>query len=255
MTKIRKGIFETNSSSSHSFSMGPEGRFGAVLPMGSDGVIQVPEDAWDTGSGKTNDSLSKLSYLLAFAYTIGSWGDGGNDFEKYRDFIFKVVMDFTGATGIDWTPDSTIDHQSTDIIDSRDLLDPEFIKEFVFNEGTWIYTVWDSYDPEPGFYEDTRDNKLYVLSFNLPGISEGESTVEISYLDAKSEIDNVLYGFFEGLYYDPKTSKFIKISRDQRMGTPIDPSLWGHLGGFEFGDTRDASRRIKIRPILKPYES
>lgn len=255
MTKIRKGIFETNSSSSHSFSMGPEGRFGAVLPMGSDGVIQVPEDAWDTGSGKTNDSLSKLSYLLAFAYTIGSWGDGGNDFEKYRDFIFKVVMDFTGATGIDWTPDSTIDHQSTDIIDSRDLLDPEFIKEFVFNEGTWIYTVWDSYDPEPGFYEDTRDNKLYVLSFNLPGISEGESTVEISYLDAKSEIDNVLYGFFEGLYYNPKTSKFIKISRDQRMGTPIDPSLWGHLGGFEFGDTRDASRRIKIRPILKPYES
>lgn len=252
MTKIRKGIFETNSSSSHSFSMGPEGRFGAVLPMGTDGVIQVPEDAWDTGSGKTNDSLSKLSYLLAFAYTIGSWDEDGSDFEKYRDFIFKVVMDFTGATGIDWTPDSTIDHQSTDIIDPRDLLDPEFIKEFVFNEGTWIYTVWDSYDPEPGFYEDTRDNKLYVLSFNLPGISEGESTVEISYLDAKSEIDNVLYGFFEGLYYDPKTSKFIKISRDQRT---IDSSLWGHLGGFEFGDTRDASRRIKIRPILKPYES
>lgn len=251
MTKIRKGIFETNSSSSHSFSMGPEGRFGAVLPMGSDGVIQVSEDAWDTGSGKTNDSLSKLSYLLAFAYTIGSWDEGGDDFEKYRDFIFKVVMDFTGATGIDWTPDSTIDHQSTDIIDPRDLLDPEFIKEFVFNEGTWIYTVWDSYDPEPGFYEDTRDNKLYVLSFNLPGISEGESTVEISYLDAKSEIDNVLYGFFEGLYYDPDTSKFIKIPRDQK----IPEHLWRHLGGFEFGDTRDASRRIKIRPILKSYES
>lgn len=250
MTKIRKGIFETNSSSSHSFSMGPEGRFGAVLPMDTDGVIHVQEDEWETNSCKTNDSLSKLSYLLAFAYTIGSWDDG-SDFEKYRDFIFKVVMDFTGATGIDWTPDSTIDHQSTDIIDPRDLLDPEFIKEFVFNEGTWIYTIWDSYDPEPGFYEDTRDKKLYVLSFNLPGISEDESTVEISYLDAKIEIDNVLYGFFRGLYYDPDTSKFIKIPRDQK----IPEHLWGHLGGFEFGDTRDASRRIKIRPTLKPYES
>lgn len=252
MTKIRKGIFETNSSSSHSFSMGPEGRFGAVLPMGSDGVIHVPEDEWDTSSGKTNDSLSKLSYLLAFAYTIGSWDEDGSDFEKYRDFIYKVVMDFTGATGIDWTPDSTIDHQSTDIIDPRDLLDPEFIKEFVFNEGTWIYTIWDSYDPEPGFYEDTRNNKLYVLSFNLPGISEDESTVEISYSDAKfDEIDNILHRFFRGLYYDPKTSKFIKIPRDEKM----DPSLWGYLDDFEFGDTRDDSRRIKIRPILKPYES
>lgn len=251
MTKIRKGIFETNSSSSHSFSMGPEGRFGAVLPMGSDGVIQVPEDAWDTGSGKTNDSLSKLSYLLAFAYTIGSWNEDGSDFEKYRDFIYKVVMDFTGATGIDWTPDSTIDHQSTDIIDPRDLLDPEFIKEFVFNEGTWIYTIWDYYDPEPGFYEDIRNNKLYVLSFNLPGISEDESTVEISYIDSRCEIDNVLHGFFRDLYYDPKSSKFVKIPGDQK----IPGDLWGYLGDFEFGDTRDASRRIKIRPILKPYES
>ena len=251
MTKIRKGIFETNSSSSHSFSMGPEGRFGAVLPMGSDGVIQVPEDAWDTGSGKTNDSLSKLSYLLAFAYTIGSWNEDGSDFEKYRDFIYKVVMDFTGATGIDWTPDSTIDHQSTDIIDPRDLLDPEFIKEFVFNEGTWIYTIWDSYDPEPGFYEDTRNNKLYILSFNLPGISKDESTVEISYIDSRCEIDNVLHEFFRGLFYDPKSSKFVKIPRDQK----IPGDLWGYLDDFEFGDTRDDSRRIKIRPTLKPYES
>lgn len=253
MTKIRKGIFETNSSSSHSFSMGPEGRFGSVLPMDADGVIQVPENLWDTSSGKTNDSLSKLSYLLAFAYTItiGPWDEDESEFEKYRDFIYKVVMDFTGASGIAWTPNSTIDHQSIDIIDPRDLLDPEFIKEFVFNEGTWIYTIWDSYDPEPGFYEDTRDSKLYVLSFNLPGISEGESTVEISYLDAKSEIDNVLYEFFKDLYYDPKTSKFIKIPSDQK----IPGDLWRYLGGFEFGDIIDASRRIKIRPILKPYES
>ena len=53
-------------------------------------------------------------------------------------------MDFTGATTINFTPQEEIDHQSTDIIDSRDLMNPEFIKEFVFNEGTWIYTLWDS---------------------------------------------------------------------------------------------------------------
>ena len=64
--KIRQGIFETNSSSSHSFSMGPEGRFGAKLVMDENGAINVSGDSWyNLVEEKSNDPEVKLSYLLS----------------------------------------------------------------------------------------------------------------------------------------------------------------------------------------------
>ena len=67
--KIRQGIFETNSSSSHSFSMGPEGRFGAKLVMDENGAINVSGDSWyNLVVEKSNDPEVKLSYLLSFAF-------------------------------------------------------------------------------------------------------------------------------------------------------------------------------------------
>ena len=65
--KIRQGIFETNSSSSHSFSMGPERRFGAKLVMDENGAINVSGDSWyNLVEEKSNDPEVKLSYLLSF---------------------------------------------------------------------------------------------------------------------------------------------------------------------------------------------
>ena len=66
---IRLKIFETNSSSSHSFSLGPRGRLANTIEISEEGIINVSTDLWD-GYDKFNDPLLKLSYLLCFAYTL-----------------------------------------------------------------------------------------------------------------------------------------------------------------------------------------
>lgn len=233
--KIRQGIFETNSSSSHSFSMGPEGRFGAKLVMDNNGVINVSSDSWyDLAEEKSNDPEVKLSYLLSFAWTISY--DEEDKWKRYRDFIYQVVMDFTGATRIEFTPTETIDHQSTDMIDPRDLMNPEFIKEFVFNEGTWIYTLWDSSCPSDDFWEGTDEsyNKLYKLQFNLPGIDSRETTLTLSYQEA-TELNSELYNFLSKFVYLPD-EKILK----ELKGDEIPPAgSWIYKGDFKYGNTTE----------------
>lgn len=219
--KIRQGIFETNSSSSHSFSMGPEGRFDDVLPISSDGVIEVPSDSWYEGN-KTNDPLDKLSYLLSFIWSIK------DDWEKDRDFVYKVILDFTGASKINFTPLVQIDHQSLDIIDPRDIKDPEFIKEFVFNSGTWLYLVWDSYDPEPGFYEDSEKDKkpFYIIRFD----SIKEELI-VHYRDF-NEYTDVIDDFLSEFTYFPEKETFIRCTKDGRYP---DGGV-KYSGNYSFGD-------------------
>lgn len=233
--KIRQGIFETNSSSSHSFSMGSEGRFEAKLVMDNNGVINVSSDSWyDLIEEKSNDPEVKLSYLLSFAWTISY--DEEDEWKRYRDFIYQVVMDFTGATGVKFTPTETIDHQSTDIIDPRDLMNPEFIKEFVFNEGTWIYTLWDSSYPENDFWEGTNEthNDLYKLQFNLPGIDPEETILTLSYLDS-TDLTSELYNFLSKFVYLPGEKILKKLKGDE-----IPPaSSWIYKGDFKYGDTKE----------------
>lgn len=216
--KIRKGIFETNSSSSHSFSMGPEGRFGATLDIDENGIIYVPSDFNEGGEQKTNGAKLKLSFLLSFAWTTltkGYW-------EKCRELIYSVVKDFTGAIDIDFHPRVKVDHQSTEIIDSRDLFNPEFIKEFVFNEDTWLYLLWDSECPESSFFED-REAKttLYRLIFNLPGLDKQLTTLEISYRGV-SDINYEIYYFLSGFAYSPKQNKFSIKNTDKDQWLYVD---------------------------------
>lgn len=218
--KIRQGIFETNSSSSHSFSMGPEGRFDDVLPISNDGVIEVPSD-WYIGD-KTNNPLIKLSYLLSFIWSIE------DEWEKDRDFVYKVILDFTGASKINFTPSEDVDHQSLDIIDPRDIKDPEFIREFVFNSGTWVYFIWDSYDPDSGFYEDPEKDKkpFYIIRFD--SISE---ELIVYYRDF-NEYTDVIDKFLSEFTYFPETGTFIRCTKDRKYP---DGGV-KYSGNYSFGD-------------------
>lgn len=220
--KIRQGIFETNSSSSHSFSMGPEGRFDDVLPISSDGVIEIPSDSW-CSIDKTNNPLDKLSYLLSFIWSRE------DEWEKDRDFVYKVILDFTGASKINFTPSKWVDHQSLDIIDPRDIKDPEFIREFVFNSGTWLYPIWDSYDPEPGFYEDLEKDKkpFYIIRFD----SINEELI-VHYRDFDEFYTDVIGEFLSEFTYFPEDGTFIRCTKD---GKYPDGGV-KYSGNYSFGD-------------------
>lgn len=228
---IRLGIFETNSSSSHSFTLGPRGRLADTIQFDKNGVIEVDTSSWECGEReKFNSPLSKLSYLLCFAYTL-FWNeeDPGCEQVKYyeiENIITEVVRNFTGANEVKvslnhWTE---IDHQSTDIIDPRDLRDPEFIKEFVFNPSTWVYAIWDSYYPEEGFYEETEEIPIrYILKFDLPGIDESVLVpVKYGEVDLKYLIYQSLKKYYwsgERFYNSKEEDWYIPYSGNLRFGS------------------------------------
>ena len=233
MIKIRQGIFETNSSSSHSFSIGKTSRFNNTLPIDDGGVISVESDSYGSVK-KTNDAYMKLSFLIDYIYTLlddpyadkkeGTHSDGYLEVFK---IISETVCNFTGAKELKANPYTEVDHQSMDMIDRRDLYNPEFIKEFVFNENSWLYLLWDSESPEIGFYENGEDEVFLDVYFELPGLEEEEHHVQIPFSDIVDEgFDWKFYDYFNGIHYNPRTQRFTRDDEDD---------LYHYIGKLRFG--------------------
>lgn len=249
--KIRQGIFETNSSSSHSFSLGPVGRFNSTLEI-INGKITIYMDSWDSHY-KTNDPSDKLAYLFSFIYTkFGDPYDDGDDddkalYKEYKNFVTDVVLKFTGARKLEVIGTQEVDHQSMDIFDERDVKDPEFIKEFVFNEDTWLYPLWDSSSPEPGFYEDDRETKLVHLKFE--GVVED---LELTYLDIHDyDVSWKISEHLSNYLYDPDKDVFI--NRSGITSVKVENNgLYYYQGNYIFSPTNDKSRKKIIKVTVCP---
>ena len=121
MKQIRKGVFETNSSSVHSLQISKDGLEPSNLEINKDGNIEVEFGAFDKDERIYNTQYEKLQYLLSFiAYNRGfycSTSDLDDLYECY-DFndVCETICDYTGAKGIVIVggKDAYIDHQSMD---------------------------------------------------------------------------------------------------------------------------------------------
>ena len=250
--KIRIGIYETNSSSSHSFSIGGSGRFSNTLEISKSGIIRIHGDSWYEGPKKTNEAEYKLSYLLCFIDTKCS---SKTEAKELRECVYDVVKDFTGARRIIYKEgDETVDHQSLDIIDLRDVRDPEFVKDFVFSEDTWLYLLWDSESPEKEFFESTPENKeLYRLCFNFPGIPKEQTTITLDYQDSRSSsrlwrlVDNIL----SKIGYDPVSGEFKTYNNYSEVPGYYIWAGWVGTTPFEFMDVNDKNKRITVCPEIE----
>lgn len=169
MTKqTRVGIFETNSSSAHSISIGEvcaEDMMDKIIPDG-EGIICLSGGDFGWGPEKYYDALTKAEYLAVWVRQYSG------SKEKDRRMLDKVLKDQTGAKKIEWgfTTDwdserlsnrAYIDHQSDDVAREffryemkQDGCDPktlmpimektgitrvqaaERIRQFIFNRGS-----------------------------------------------------------------------------------------------------------------------
>lgn len=240
---IRKAIFETNSSSSHSFSMGPEGRLAKELTITDDNKIIVESGIWEYDHKKTNSADIKLSYLIDYCYSIFKNPDSA------INAIKKVVLDFTGADDMIVDKELTcVDHQSLNIIDSRDIVNPEFIKEFIFNPGTWLYTTWDSDDLSIDFFEGNK-TLFYTIVLELPCdiYKEGKDKIKVEipiyYEENAYDLDDKLYNELYNYKYYKKTKLFV----DKEV-IDDDRNLCSYQGEFSWGETR---KNIEITVMPK----
>lgn len=134
MIQIRKGIFETNSSSTHSISVVQEEHYELpknLPPIGEPIVLEGDQYGWE--NSEYYDWLSKANYLATYAYNYGRQQD--------VDLLKFVIKEFTNREVIlEVNPrDTWIDHQSSDI-PVKLFKDAEQMKAFIFGKNSYLET-------------------------------------------------------------------------------------------------------------------
>lgn len=160
MKQIRCGVFETNSSSTHSVSI----KHDHSLPVSEDGYVHVSMGRFGWEIKTYKDPIDKLSYLLTMLYMkhddirLVGWEENA---EKMREIVKKlsdtedfkqisdVVASHANCKGIILDPvNGYIDHQSHERYRSvQDFLDSYGlgIKQFVFDSGVAVHTDNDNH--------------------------------------------------------------------------------------------------------------
>jgi len=138
MRKIRQGVFETNSSSTHSISVHNYGDYDSIAPD-EDGIVYVRGEDFGWDQETFTDPESKLSYLMIY---VRDWVNDVLLQNMYDQILTDVVCAHTHATGIHMDADSGyIDHQSVENGQLHYLFrDPQLIKDFVFNRASYVET-------------------------------------------------------------------------------------------------------------------
>jgi len=164
---VRTGVFETNSSSSHSLSLAREDQefvLDTIYPN-QDGVIRVNGREFGWGWDRFNDPMIKLAYMCQ---------DNQHD-DYWMDLIKEVVMKQTGATEVIFEEgDGYIDHGGVgttgDIRGDRDE-----VRNFIFNKNSWLFIGNDNSGPDPTFFHvpEFKDGRQILPEYKYELVIEG----------------------------------------------------------------------------------
>lgn len=154
MINIRHGIFETNSSSTHSISIAearPNEVYSVMLPDKNGNIVLTGgEFGWEQET--YNDAVTKANYMLVYA---DGWA--GDNKEKFLVSLKEVIQEQTQCNEVifqsekryEWseTPDfGYIDHQSVESSDYDYVFaDKEKLKQFIFNRNSTLTTDNDNH--------------------------------------------------------------------------------------------------------------
>lgn len=142
-TQVRLGVFETNSSSTHSISIGTMEPNDIPNVEGNEINIHFGEYGWEWQTFSNVED--RMSYAATFAFNYGTDAD--------IDLFSKVVLKATGARRINykdysddkWYRRGHIDHQSDDIAKEA-FVSEEMLKQFLFAPDSEFATGNDNSD-------------------------------------------------------------------------------------------------------------
>jgi hypothetical protein len=133
MRTIRQGTFETNSSSSHSITIGGPIR----LPFDLDSYRGKPfhvtggNFGWEVET--YHDPITKINY------TAQDCGEG-----EIKDWLIELINEVYEPSEIIWDPRGYIDHQSAGTV-SSEINSKEQLKEFIFGANSELTTDNDNH--------------------------------------------------------------------------------------------------------------
>lgn len=222
-TLIRKGVFETNSSSSHTISLATEDKQFVLDTIYPDqhGVIRLTggEFGWDWF--KHNDTITKANYSAV-------------DFQNNEDaleMLSEVIKEQTGASEIVFNIDGYIDHDSVGLVPRN----KEDLKNFIFNKNSWLFGGNDNSTPDPTFYHvpEIKDGKIIVPEYKYELSVEGlDKTTKYLNNPTKEELEDGVESLLshrlmndDGTFLDLEdtTNIFFQINRRRDM---FEKSYW-----------------------------
>jgi len=190
---IRTGVFETNSSSSHSLSVAREDQefvYDTIYPD-QNGLIKVTGEEFGWGWTKYNDSMTKLAYLFQ-----------DSPESKYDD-IKEIVMKQTGATEVDFIEGGGyIDHDgcgTTHEVRGSN----EDMRNFVFNKNSWLFIGNDNGEPDPTFYNvpEFKDGKQFMPEYQYELVIDGLNlTTKYLHVPNDEEVEQGINSITDGVY-------------------------------------------------------
>lgn len=248
MKLIRENAFETNSSSSHSISLGKELGKDFVLDTiypDQEGKIVIADGDYGWEFYKTNDAIEKASYALT-------------DFKEKQDLIElleEVIKEHTDCKEVVFIQEGGyIDHQS----DGTCPTTKETLKDFIFNKNSWLFTGNDNSSIEKSFYKTDTYNAdgsitpvVYKYELKIVGVKQ---SIKFTEYPSNEDIVDGLENLLNRSYVN---------ELDQIVINPNIMSLFSRgKNVFEFSDYRmpiDVENKTiyfvtKKEPILaKPY--
>lgn len=197
MKNIRNSVYETNSSSTHSFSVSTDtsGILSTIIPD-DDGVITLEGGEFGWGWEKFNDALTKANYAAVYISDYAMvHKDHGNDL---LDVLKNVICEHTGAKDIVFdlgldskTFKSHIDHQSNAFENDNFLVsyahNADVMKNWIFNPESWLFIGDDNSNHPPNFF-DAKDT-VYDFELTFTGIDS--EVHHVAYLKKNYDIDDV----------------------------------------------------------------
>lgn len=151
MKQIRKSVFETNSSSSHSISIDSTGTIDTTLIPNDDGILVIGPDTATKEFGWKQCTYTDAETKAVYAYIQALYS---ND-RKNMDMLYKVILDQTGADELIFKVTSDgfsdpdygyIDHQSA-IYETpfEPFNSEEDLRNFIFNKRSVLETDNDNH--------------------------------------------------------------------------------------------------------------
>ena len=168
MRKIRRGVFETNSSSTHSITIIGESTESDTLPIDADGAVVLTGGNFGWEWTRFNDALTKANYCVVHAY-------GKPDLEQ---MLKNAIQKETGTayvvstcTDDDMTPNyGYIDHQSVGTA-TEAFADEETLRRFIFDKKSWLFTGNDNVEAPANLFDVNREYN-YTWELSLDGTKE-----------------------------------------------------------------------------------
>ena len=155
MKKIRKGVFETNSSSTHSISLSNDKDLRYHIKKANnkivldtipeeDGVCYIYPGAFEWEEQTYNDAATKASYCLTWIKTY-------RNKKEYLDMLKRVIKRVNKSRIVkfvkqdnEYYPWGNIDHQSDDVCEPV-FRDEESLENFIFNSKSILRTDNDNH--------------------------------------------------------------------------------------------------------------